>query len=88
MTTTLSPEDPRNAPPEPAIQSPEALARRSKEPRRKEAYCDLHVSQEFTTVEEWSGPNGTKTVVFRRDQKLTPYEFEVAKRHGIPIRWR
>lgn len=85
MTPTLSPEDPRNAP-EPAIMSPAALARRPERSRAKAPYCDCF--EEFCTAEEPSGPNGWKTVVFRRDQKLSPYEFAVATRHGIPIRWR
>jgi hypothetical protein len=85
MTATLSPEDPRNRH-EPAIVSPEGARKRPEPSRAKAPYCDIF--EEFIAVQEPSGPCGTKHVVFRRDQKLSPYEFEVAKRHGVPIRWR
>jgi hypothetical protein len=52
--------------------------------REKQPFVDV----DYVAVQEPSGPCATKTVEFRRGQKLSAYELEVAERHGIALRWK
>jgi hypothetical protein len=68
------------------LMSPEGRRRVAEAPRAKEPYVDIF--NEFIAVEEVCGPCARQTVIFHRDEKLSPYKIAVAKRHGVPIRWR